>query len=131
MLSRRPPTSETPVSQVEPKMRLWVVFDDRLKFGDGRARLLEMIDELGSLKQAVERFKTHTAASAGGRRRARAEYRVRELLAQRFTEHVENRVLQNGEFPRLLDRIASREIDPYSVVDDIIDRSVRAPREDV
>jgi len=37
-------------------MRLWVVFDDRLKFGDGRARLLEGIDELGSLKQAVERF---------------------------------------------------------------------------
>jgi molybdate transport system regulatory protein len=56
MLARRPPTSETPVSQLEPKMRLWVVFDDRLKFGDGRARLLEVIDELGSLKQAVERF---------------------------------------------------------------------------
>ena len=86
---------------------------------------------VAELLQAVERFKTHTAASAGGRRRARAEYRVRELLAQRFTEHVENRVLQDGEFPRLLDRIASREIDPYSVVDDIIDRSVRAPRKDV
>ena len=86
---------------------------------------------VAELLQAVERFKTHTAASAGGRRRARAEYRVRELLAQRFTEHVENRVLQDGEFSRLLDRIASREIDPYSVVDDIIDRSVRAPRKDV
>jgi molybdate transport system regulatory protein len=56
MLSQRPPTSETQGSQLEPKMRLWVVFGDRLKFGDGRARLLEVIDELGSLKQAVERF---------------------------------------------------------------------------
>lgn len=35
---------------------MWVVFSNRLKFGEGRARLLEAIDEAGSLKQAVERF---------------------------------------------------------------------------
>jgi len=56
MLSRRTPVPPPSVSQLQPKMRLWVVFGDRLKFGDGRARLLEVIDELGSLKQAVERF---------------------------------------------------------------------------
>lgn len=58
MPSRRTP-APTPVASVpalEPKLRLWVVFGDRLKFGDGRARLLEVIDELGSLKGAVERF---------------------------------------------------------------------------
>ena len=32
------------------------MFDDRLKVGEGRARLLEAIDETGSLKQAVARF---------------------------------------------------------------------------
>lgn len=41
---------------MEPKLRVWVVFGGRLKFGDGRARLLELIDELGSLKQAVQAF---------------------------------------------------------------------------
>jgi molybdate transport system regulatory protein len=38
---------------VKPKLRVWVVFGDRLKFGDGRARLLELIDERGSLRQAA------------------------------------------------------------------------------
>jgi molybdate transport system regulatory protein len=41
---------------VKPRVKAWVVFADRLKFGEGRARLLEAIDEVGSLKQAVEQF---------------------------------------------------------------------------
>jgi molybdate transport system regulatory protein len=41
---------------VKPRVKVWVVFGDRLKFGEGRARLLEAIDEVGSLKQAVEQF---------------------------------------------------------------------------
>ena len=41
---------------MKPKLKLWVVFGDRVKFGQGRAALLRLIDELGSIKQAVERF---------------------------------------------------------------------------
>jgi molybdate transport system regulatory protein len=41
---------------VEPKLRVWVVFGKRLKFGDGRARLLESIDARGSLQQAAAEF---------------------------------------------------------------------------
>jgi molybdate transport system regulatory protein len=41
---------------VKPRVKVWVVFGDRLKFGEGRARLLEAIDEAGSLKRAVEQF---------------------------------------------------------------------------
>ena len=41
---------------MKAKLKVWVVFPSGLKFGDGRARLLEAIDELGSLKQAVARF---------------------------------------------------------------------------
>jgi molybdate transport system regulatory protein len=37
-------------------VKVWVIFGDHLKFGEGRARLLDAIDEVGSLKQAVERF---------------------------------------------------------------------------
>jgi molybdate transport system regulatory protein len=35
---------------------VWVVFTDRVKFGDGRAELLELIEELGSIHKAVARL---------------------------------------------------------------------------
>jgi molybdate transport system regulatory protein len=38
---------------MEPKCRVWVVFGEKVKLGDGRAHLLELIEELGSLRQAV------------------------------------------------------------------------------
>jgi molybdate transport system regulatory protein len=38
---------------VKPKLRIWVVFANGFKLGDGRARLLELIDERGSLRQAA------------------------------------------------------------------------------
>jgi len=80
------------------------------------------------LLEAIGRFRTHTEETQGSRRRTRAEYRVRELLAHRFVSHVEGQVLQPGEFAALIDRIAAREIDPYSAVDSMFDRAVqRAP----
>jgi methylmalonyl-CoA/ethylmalonyl-CoA epimerase len=72
----------------------------------------------------IERFRAHTAATLGDRRRARAEFRVQELLAHHFVQHVHDNVLEAGEFQQLLDRIASRDTDPYTAVDDIIKRSV-------
>lgn len=76
------------------------------------------------LLETIERFKAHTAAEQGGRRRARAEWRLRELLGRRFMTHVEQRVLAAGEFDRLLDRIARRETDPYTVVDALFERAI-------
>ena len=73
---------------------------------------------VSELADEIERFREHTAAALGERRRARAEWRVRELLSHRFLRHVEQR-LAPGEFDRLLDRIAAREADPYTVVDEI------------
>jgi LAO/AO transport system kinase len=78
------------------------------------------------LLAAIERFRAHAAPVHGQRRRARAEYRLRELLAQRFVRHVEDRVLAPGELAALLEKIAARETDPYTVVDGIIARSLRA-----
>jgi LAO/AO transport system kinase len=72
----------------------------------------------------IEKFKTHTAAERGSRRRARAEWRLRELLGQRFMRHVEQHVLRAGEFDELLNRIAARETDPYTVVDGLFDRAI-------
>ena len=41
---------------MKPKLKVWVTFGEDLKFGDGRARLLEAIEERGSLKQAAKAF---------------------------------------------------------------------------
>jgi len=41
---------------MKPKLRVWVTFGDELKFGDGRARLLALIDQHGSLRRAAEEF---------------------------------------------------------------------------
>jgi molybdate transport system regulatory protein len=40
---------------VKPRLKVWVVFGDRVKFGDGRAHLLDLVDELGSLRRALDR----------------------------------------------------------------------------
>ncbi len=78
------------------------------------------------LVDQIERFRTHTAATLGERRRARAEFRVRQLMADRFVQHVETSVLEAGEFERLMDAIAERETDPYTVVDRIFARAIHA-----
>lgn len=42
--------------RVKAKLKVWIVFDQRVKFGDGRAQLLELIDTLGSIQKAVARL---------------------------------------------------------------------------
>jgi len=76
------------------------------------------------LLETIEQFRRHTAATEGTRRRTRAEFRLRELLAQQFLRHVEQRVLGAGEFDRVLDRMAARELDPYTAVDEIMKRAI-------
>jgi LAO/AO transport system kinase len=82
--------------------------------GTGVAELLDTID----------RFSEHTRETQGSRRRARAEFRLRELLGRRFMQHVEERVLAPGEFERYLERIAARELDPYSATAEILERTI-------
>jgi LAO/AO transport system kinase len=79
---------------------------------------------VSELLEAIERFRRHTTGTQAARRRRRAEFRLRELLAQRFLQHVEQRVLGAGEFDRILERVSAREIDPYTAVDEIMKRTV-------
>jgi LAO/AO transport system kinase len=81
------------------------------------------------LLDEIDRFRAQSPQSQGTRRRARAEWRLREQLAQRFVQHVERRVLRAGELEQVLDRIAAREVDPYSAVDSIFSRAVVEPGE--
>jgi LAO/AO transport system kinase len=80
---------------------------------------------VAGLLEAIERFRSHTAGEQGARRRARAEWRLRELLARRFLDHLEDAVLAPGEFDRTLDEIAGRELDPYSAADRMIARALK------
>ena len=69
------------------------------------------IDELLAM---IERFRVQSADTLGSRRRARGEWRLREILSRRFMQHLEHNVLAPGEFGQWLDRISARETDPYS-----------------
>ena len=112
------------VSSIEAMLSLHTFAD-----GDWRPPIMKTEATSGrgipELLQMVERFKQHTAPTQGSRRRARAEWRLRELLGHRFLRHVEETILKAGEFEEILERIASRELDPYSAVDSIFQRSVR------
>ena len=79
---------------------------------------------LPELVQTIETFRARTTEEQGERRRARAEWRLKELLSRRFMQHVDSRVLGPGEFDRMLDRIAAREVDPYAAAESVMIRAV-------
>ncbi|HWK09407.1 MAG TPA: methylmalonyl Co-A mutase-associated GTPase MeaB [Vicinamibacterales bacterium] len=100
-------------------------------FGEGRWRPPIVKTEattgagVAELADEIERFRAHTADTQGERRRARVEWRVRELLSHRFLRHVEQ-AFAPGEFEDLLDRIAAREVDPYTAVNGVLHRVIYA-----
>ena len=79
------------------------------------------LDELWATIQA---FRGHTAAQRDERLAARQEYRLRDLLSRRFLAHVESRVLAAGEFDAIVQRIAHREVDPYTAAADVLGRAL-------
>jgi LAO/AO transport system kinase len=91
---------------------------------------------VAELLATVWRFRRHSEESmpAGGpsanillaRRRERSEFRLRELVAQRFMDRLEREVLSTGELRALADRIAARELDPYTAASDILSRAMPA-----
>ncbi len=73
---------------------------------------------------AIWRFRAHAARTQAARRRTRSEYRLRELVASRFMDHLERDVLKAGELASLVDRIAARELDPYTAANDLLRRAL-------
>jgi len=76
------------------------------------------------LAQAIAAFRAHGAQRQAARRRSRSAYRLRELVAQRFMSHLEQHVLAAGEFEGIVDRVAARELDPYSAAHDLLARAL-------
>jgi LAO/AO transport system kinase len=98
---------------------------------------------LGELVAAIWQFRAHAertasaAQSQGGaaraglpgtqaasRRRTRSEYRLRELVSHRFMEHLEREILASGEMTSIVDRIAAREVDPYTAAASLLSRAL-------
>jgi LAO/AO transport system kinase len=73
---------------------------------------------------AIGQFRAHSERTQAIRRRTRSEYRLRELVAHRFMDHLERDVLASGELASLVDRIAAREIDPYTAAADLLRRAL-------
>jgi LAO/AO transport system kinase len=96
--------------------------------GEWRPPIIKTIATSGQgvkeLLEAIAQFRAHSERTQAVRRRARSEYRLRELVAHRFMDHLEREVLASGELASLVDRIAAREIDPYSAAADLLRRAL-------
>ena len=99
---------------------------------DWRPPIVKTVATSGSgvpeLVETIWRFRDHSARTQATRRRTRSEYRLRELVSQRFMDHLERAVLAPGELGSVVDRIAARELDPYSAANDLLRRALHGPQ---
>jgi LAO/AO transport system kinase len=97
--------------------------------GDWRPPIVKTVATTGGgiepLMEEIERFRRLAATHPSDRRRLRGEYRLRELVSRRFMEHLERHVLASGELDRLIDRIANRQMDPYTAAADLLSRALK------
>jgi LAO/AO transport system kinase len=84
---------------------------------------------IDDLWRQIGRFREHSAAQQVSRRRERQRLRLRELLAHQLVQRVES-ALPAGEIDRIAERVANRELDPYSAVSELITTATvgRVPR---
>ena len=81
----------------------------------------DLIDAIWSFKSAAT--EDATPGGLAGRRRARDERRLRDLVSRLFEERLERQVLAPGELDAVVSRIGRREIDPYTAAADLVRRA--------
>jgi LAO/AO transport system kinase len=79
---------------------------------------------IADLELAIKNFRTHAGDRQADRRKTRSAYRLRELVSQRFMSHLERDVLAEGEFDAIVERIAVRDLDPYTAARDLLKRAL-------
>jgi LAO/AO transport system kinase len=100
-------------------------------FGEGEWRPPSVKTEattgkgVAELWETVKAFRARSEGARSRRLKARNEFRLRDLLTHRFLERVEHGVLGEGEFEALVERIARREVDPYTAASDILSRALK------
>ncbi len=96
--------------------------------GEWRPPILKTVASSGQgvpeLEAAIASFRAHGAAQQEARRKSRSAWRLRELVSQRFMHRLEREVLAAGEFDAMVDRIASRDLDPYSAASTLLARAL-------
>jgi LAO/AO transport system kinase len=96
--------------------------------GEWRPPVIKTVATTGAgvaeLVEAIAQFRAHAAAVQVARRKTRSEYRLRELVSHRFMDHLEREVLTPGELARIVDRIAARDVDPYTAAADLLSRAL-------
>jgi LAO/AO transport system kinase len=96
--------------------------------GEWRPPIVKTVATTGQgipeLVEAIAQFRAHSIGVQASRRKTRSEYRLRELVSQRFMDHLERQVLAQGELGEIVDRIAARDIDPYTAANDLLRRAL-------
>jgi LAO/AO transport system kinase len=77
-------------------------------------------DGVAGLMDAIGQFRAQSRPTAAARRRARSQSRLRELVSERLLAYLEQQALGPGELAAMVDRVASRDIDPYSAADQLL-----------
>ena len=95
--------------------------------GEWRPPVIKTVATTGAgvpeLVAAIEQFRVHSAGLQAARRKTRSEYRLRELVSHRFMDHLEREVLAGGELGAIVDKIAARQVDPYTAANDLLRRA--------
>lgn len=108
--------------------------------GEWRPPILKTVATSGvgltELMSAIDQFREHVVKKEGStksrgsladRRRARSEARFRELLARQFVGYVESKLLTATAFNAVVDRLAARDLDPYTAVAEVLARALQLP----
>jgi len=100
--------------------------------GEWRPPVVKTVATTGSgiaeLGEAIGQFRAHSEKMQAARRRTRSEFRLRELVAHRFMDHLERDVLAAGELGSIVDRIAARELDPYTAANRLLARALEVAK---
>jgi LAO/AO transport system kinase len=83
------------------------------------------LDEgVGELLAAVEAFRERAQASGAleRKRRAHLQRQLEDAVRQRVMGQVRQRVLTESETEALVERLAARQVDPFSAADDVVRR---------
>jgi LAO/AO transport system kinase len=99
-------------------------------YGDGEWRppVMQSVATSGKgvpeLVTMIEQFRQQSAGKQDTRRKTRSEFRLRELVSQRFMDHLERNVLAEGELAEMVTRIATRQLDPYTAAASLLERAI-------
>ncbi len=96
--------------------------------GEWRPPVLQTVATSGrgvaEVVEAIARFRAHSEGTQAVRRKTRSEYRLRDLVSMRLMDHLERDVLGAGELGSIVDRIAARDVDPYTAANDLLRRAI-------